>query len=256
LYCLQYLTLLICIVFLKVFSPFPEFDKDQQDQQAPPSSCIENLSTLLQSVLLSVDGNHMIQELKVSELVSVWAEMIAEWHAWEESEDLSIFEVIKEIVNIDRRYRLNNFVVKDMPPPPAPPVPERSIIEGIGAFISEAIKQYPSATFRACSCVHILLHCPTYSPETEGVRQSLAVAFSQATISRLIEVQSTTGAIWKPLLLAISSCYLCYPDIVESILEKGKRGGIRIWASALSHICNTSSEPGLTAESEMKLTGK
>ncbi|QCD80116.1 Armadillo-type fold [Vigna unguiculata] len=227
---------------------------DQQDQQAPPSSCIENLSTLLQSVLLSVDGNHMIQELKVSELVSVWAEMIAEWHAWEESEDLSIFEVIKEIVNIDRRYRLNNFVVKDMPPPPAPPVPERSIIEGIGAFISEAIKQYPSATFRACSCVHILLHCPTYSPETEGVRQSLAVAFSQATISRLIEVQSTTGAIWKPLLLAISSCYLCYPDIVESILEKGKRGGIRIWASALSHICNTSSEPGLTAESEMKLT--
>ncbi|XP_047169798.1 importin beta-like SAD2 isoform X1 [Vigna umbellata] len=232
----------------------PPCTLNQQDQQAPPSSCIENLSTLLQSVLLSIDGNHMIQELKVSELVSVWAEMIAEWHAWEESEDLSIFEVIKEIVNIDSRYRLNNFIVKDMPPAPAPPVPERSIVEGIGAFISEAIKQYPSATFRACSCVHILLHCPTYSPETECVRQSLAVAFSQAAISRLIEVQSTTGALWKPLLLAISSCYLCYPDIVEGILEKGKRGGITIWASALCDVCNRSSEPGLTAESEMKLT--
>ncbi|KAK7348003.1 hypothetical protein VNO80_22551 [Phaseolus coccineus] len=228
---------------------------DQEDeQQTPPSSCVENLSTLLQSVLLSIDGNHMIQELKVSELVSVWAEMIAEWHAWEEAEDLSIFEVIKEIVNIDRRYRLNNFIVKDMPPPPAPPVPERSIVEGIGAFITEAIKQYPSATFRACSCVHILLHCPTYSPETEGVGQSLAIAFSQAAFSRMLEVQSTPGALWKPLLLAISSCYLCYPDIVEGILEKGKHGGITIWASALCNVSSRSSEPGLTAESEMKLT--
>ncbi|KHN28171.1 hypothetical protein glysoja_023989 [Glycine soja] len=227
---------------------------DQQDQQAPSSSsCIEDLSTLLQSVLLSIDGNHMIQELKVSELVSVWSEMIAEWHAWEESEDLSIFEVIKEIVNLDCRYKLKNFVVKEMPPPPAPPVPERSIVEGIGAFISEAIKQYPSATLRACSCVHILLHCPTYSPETEGVKQSLAIVFSQAAFSRFIEVQSTPSALWKPLLLAISSCYLCYPDIVEGILEKGEHGGIKIWASALCHVSNRSFEPGLTAEAEMKL---
>lgn len=242
---------------VKVLLCFPEFDKDQQDQQAPSSSsCIEDLSTLLQSVLLSIDGNHMIQELKVSELLSVWSEMIAEWHAWEESEDLSIFEVIKEIVNLDCRYKLKNFVVKEMPPLPAPPVPERSIVEGIGAFISEAIKQYPSATLRACSCVHILLHCPTYSPETEGVKQSLAIVFSQAAFSRFIEVQSTPSALWKPLLLAISSCYLCYPDIVEGILEKGEHGGIKIWASALCHVSNRSFEPGLTAEAEMKLIGK
>ncbi|TKY54297.1 Importin beta SAD [Spatholobus suberectus] len=226
---------------------------DQEDQHSPPSSCIEDLSTLLHSVLLSIDGNHMIQELKVSELLSVWAEMIAEWHAWEESEDLSIFEVIKEIVNLDRRYRLKNFIAKEMPPPPAPPVPDCSIVEGIGAFISEAIKQYPSATLRACSCVHILLHCPTYSPETEGVKQSLAIAFSQAAFSRFIEVQSTPGPLWKPLLLAICSCYLCYPDIVEGILEKGEHGGITIWASALCHVSNGSFEPGLTAEAEMKL---
>ncbi|KAL9325705.1 hypothetical protein ACSQ67_006350 [Phaseolus vulgaris] len=193
------------------------------------------------SVLLSIDGNHMIQELKVSEMVSVWAEMIAEWHAWEESEDLSIFEA-------------EQLYCKRYATPPAPPVPERSIVEGIGAFITEAIKQYPSATFRACSCVHILLHCPTYSPETEGVRQSLAIAFSQAAFSRMLEVQSTPGALWKPLLLAISSCYLCYPDIVEGILEKGKHGGITIWASALCHVSSRSSEPGLTAELEMKLT--
>ncbi|KAL2338903.1 hypothetical protein Fmac_013349 [Flemingia macrophylla] len=226
---------------------------DQEDQQSPPSSCIEDLSTLLQSVLLSIEGNHMIYELKVSELLSVWAEVIAEWHAWEESEDLSIFEVIKEIVNLDRKYRLKNFIVKEMPPPPAPPVPERSILEGIGAFISEAIKQYPSATLRACSCVHILLHCPTFSLETEGVKQSLASAFSRAAFSRFMEVQNTLSSLWKPLLLAIASCYLCYPDIVEGILEKGAHGGITIWASALCHISNRSFEPGLMLEAEMKL---
>ncbi|KAK7264768.1 hypothetical protein RJT34_32378 [Clitoria ternatea] len=226
---------------------------DQQEQHSPPSSCIEDLSTLLQSVMLSIDGSHMIQELKVSELLSVWADMIAEWHAWEESEDLSIFDVIKEIVDLDRRYRLKNFVVKEMPPPPAPPVPERSIVEGIGTFIGAAVKQYPSATLRACSCVHILLHCPTYSHETEGVKQSLTIVFSQAAFSHFIEVQSTPGPLWKPLLLAISSCYLCYPDVVEGILEKVEQGGIMIWASALCHVSNRSFEPGLTTVSEMKL---
>ncbi|XP_027330151.1 importin beta-like SAD2 isoform X2 [Abrus precatorius] len=220
----------------------------------PPSSCIEDLTTLLQSVILSVDGNHMIEELKVSELLLVWAEMVAEWHAWEESEDLSIFDVIKEIVNLDCRYRLKNFIEKEVPPPPAPPVPERSIIEGIATFISEAIKQYHSATLRACSCVHLLLHCPTYSLETEGVKQSLAIAFSRAAFSRFLEVQKTPSSLWKPLLLAISSCYLCYPDIVDGILEKGEQGGIAIWASALCHVSNKSFEAGLTAESEMKLT--
>lgn len=198
----------------------------------------------------------MIQELKVSELLSVWAEMIAEWHAWEESEDLSIFDVIKETVSLNSRYGLKNFLVKDMPPPPAPPVPERSIVEGIGTFVSEAIKQYPSATLRACSCVHLLLHCPTYSLETEGVKQSLAIAFTSAAFSRFIEVQSTPDSLWKPILLAISSCYLCYPDIVEGILEKAEKGGVTIWASALCHVSNSSFEAGLTATSEMKLMGK
>lgn len=197
----------------------------------------------------------MVEELKVSELLSVWAEMIAEWHAWEESEDLSIFDVIKEVVNLDLRYGLKNFLVKDMPSPPAPPVPDRSIVEGIGAFIDEAIKQYPSATFRACSCVHILLHCPNYSRQTEGVKQSLAISFSRAAFCHFIEVRSKPGSLWKPLLLAISSCYLCYPDIVQGILEKGEEGGLAIWASALCHLSNSSFEAGLRAESEMKLIG-
>lgn len=231
------------------YDSYLESDKDQESQHSTPSSCIEDLSTLIRSIILSITGNHMIQELKVLELLSVWADVIAEWHAWEESEDLSIFDCIKEVVNLDQRYRLKNFLMKQMPSPPAPPVPERSIIESICAFISEAIMQYPSATWRACSCVHILLHCPTYSLETEDVKQSLVVAFSQAAFSRFREVRSKPCPLWKPLLLAISSCYLCYPDIVESILEKGEEGGLAIWASALCHVSNSS------FESDMKLIG-
>lgn len=207
--------------------------------------------------MLSIDENHMMEELRVSELLSVWAEMIAEWHAWEESEDLSIFDVIKEIVNLDSRYRLKNFLVKEFPQPPAPPVPQSSIVERIGTFVSEAIKQYPSATYRACSCVHILLHCPTYSHETEDVKQSLAIAFSQAAFSRFTDIRSTPDSLWKPLLLAISSCYLCYPEIIEGVMEKGEEGGIAIWASALLNISSSSFEAaGLTTESETKLIGK
>ncbi|CAJ2650143.1 importin beta-like SAD2 homolog [Trifolium pratense] len=232
----------------------PLSTQDQQDQNFPTSSCIEDLSTLLRSVMLSVDGNQLIQEFKVPELLSVWAEMIAEWHAWEESEDLSIFDVIKEIVNLDRSFRLKNFLVKEVPPPPAPPVPERSIVEGIATFVSEAINQYPSATYRACSCVHTLLHCPTYSIETEGVKQSLVVVFSRAAFCRFVEVRNTPNSLWKPLLLAISSCYLCYPEIVEGIMEKSVEGGVTMWASALCHVSSSSFEAaGLTTESETKL---
>ncbi|KAI4344725.1 hypothetical protein L6164_011919 [Bauhinia variegata] len=226
---------------------------DQQGKHSSPSSCIEDLSTLLWSIMQSVTASHLIQELKVLELLSVWANIIGEWHAWEESEDLLIFDCIKEIVNLDRKYRLENFMVKQMPAPPAPPVPERSIIESIGAFISEAILQYPSATWRACSCVHMLLHCLIYSLDAESVKQSLVVAFSQASFRRFGEVQSRPCSLWKPLLLAISSCYLCYPDIVERILEKGEDGGIKLWASALCHLSSSSFEAGLTAETEMKL---
>ncbi|XP_054821920.1 importin beta-like SAD2 homolog isoform X2 [Prosopis cineraria] len=226
---------------------------DQQGQRSTPLSCIEDLSTLLRFVMLSITGDHMIQELKVMELLSVWADVVAEWHAWEESEDLSIFYCIKEAVNLDQKYGLKKFLVKQMPSPPAPPVPERSVIESISAFISEAILQYPSAAWRACSCVHLILHCPTYSLETEGIKQSLAVAFSQAAFTRFREEQSKPCSLWKPLLLAISSCYLCYPDTVEGILEKGEEGGVAIWASALCHVSNSSFDAGLTAESDMKL---
>ncbi|KAK9289104.1 hypothetical protein L1049_017576 [Liquidambar formosana] len=206
-----------------------------EGEVSPPPSCIDDSSTLLRYIVRSVTGNNVILELKVSELLLVWADLIADWHAWEESEDLSIFDCIKEVVNLYRNFGLENFIERRMPSPPAPPVAQRSIIESIAVFVSKAISQYPSATWRSCLCVHILLHVPSYPFETVGVKQSLAITFSQAAFSRFREIRIKPCSLWKPLLLAISSCYLCYPDIVEGILEKDEDKGFTVWASALGN---------------------
>ena len=228
---------------------------DQEDDVSTPS-CIDDASTLLRSIMLSVTGSNAIQELKVSELLLVWADLIADWHAWEESEDMSVFDCIQEVVNLQKEYGLKEFIARLMPSPPNPPVPTRSIIEGIGAFVSEAISQYPSATWRACSCVHMLLHVPNYSFDTENVKQSLVIAFCGAAFSRFKEIQSKPSPLWKPLVLAITSCYLCYPEHVERILDKDEGRGFTTWVSALRYVCSSSYEPALTMESELRVIGK
>lgn len=225
------------------------------DLEASPS-CIDDSSALLRSVMRSVTTYNDLLELKVSALLVVWAELIANWHAWEELEDLSFFECIKEVVHLHRKFGLKDFFVKGLPSPPAPPVPQRSIIEGIGQFVSAAIIEYSSATWKASSCVHVLLHVPSYPSEVESIKQSLVVAFSEAAFSRFRAIRSKPCSMWKPLLLTVSSCYLCYPDIVERVLEKNERTGFTTWASALAFIGTSSFEHGPSTESEIKLTGQ
>uniref|UniRef100_A0A9I9DMS1 Importin beta-like SAD2 homolog n=1 Tax=Cucumis melo TaxID=3656 RepID=A0A9I9DMS1_CUCME len=228
-------------------------EMDDDREFLPPPSCIDHSSRLLQFIMLSVTESNTIEELKISELVSVWADIIADWHSWEESEDFSVFNCIMEVVRLNRKYALKNFFVKSAPSPPAPPVPRRSIVENIGAFINQAISKYTSATWKACSCIPMLLNVPNYSFEAEGVKESLVVTFSQTSFSRFREIQGQPSALWKPLLLSISTCYICHPDTVERILEKFDGGGFTVWVSALGYLCSSSFAPGLSAESEIKL---
>ncbi|CAL5415195.1 unnamed protein product [Camellia sinensis] len=220
----------------------------------PPPSCIDDSSALLRFIMQSVTEGNEVLKLKVSELLLVWADLIANWNAWEETEDLSIFNCIKDIVNLHQKFMLQNFMMGEMPPPPAPPVPRRSIIEGIATFVSEAFSQYPSATWRASSCVHLLLHVPSYTFEAEGIKQSLVIAFSHSAFSRFRDIRNKPSSLWKPLLLAVSSCYLCYPDVVEKILEKDEHEGFAVWASAVGLISSSTFEHGLSSESEIKLS--
>lgn len=231
--------------------PVQTMEEEEASDLLPAPSCINDASILLRSIMRSVTEANEVLDLKVAELLTVWANLIADWHAWEELEDLSIFDCIKEAVYLSKRCDLNNFY--KMTSPAVSPALQHSTIEGIAAFVSEAICQYPSATWRACSCVHLLLHVSNFSIENEGVKQSLVASFSQAAYSRFQEIQSKPSALWKPLVLAISSCYLCYPDLVEKLLDKDECKGFTGWVSALSCISTSSFEPGLSVESEIKL---
>ncbi|XP_048129255.1 importin beta-like SAD2 isoform X2 [Rhodamnia argentea] len=225
-----------------------------ESETSAPSSCVDHASTLLGSIMLSVTEINSILELKVSELLSVWAHLVADWHAWEESEDLSVFDCIKEVVRLSTEYELADFLSRRVPSPPAPPVPPLSIVEGIGAFVSEAITQYPSAMGRACSCVHMLLHAPSYSSETESVKQSLVIAFCQAASSSFYRIyRKQPSPLWKSLLLVIASCYLYCPDTVEEILTRNQDGGFAAWVSGLCSVASPSCTICLSGESEIKL---
>ncbi|XP_057524952.1 importin beta-like SAD2 homolog isoform X3 [Amaranthus tricolor] len=222
------------------------------NEETSLQSCIDGASTMFWFILCSSTSSDALLELKVPDLLSVWAEIIAEFHGWEEVEDLTIFDCIKEVVSLEKNLGLPKLFNKAMPSPPAPPVPEKSILDNIATFVCEAISQYPSAASRACACVHSLLHLPHYS-DKEEVRHSLIVAFSQAAASRFKEIQSKPCPLWKPLLLAVSSCYLYYPESVQTVLEKVQNGGFLVWVSAVNSISSTSFTPNTSTESELKL---
>lgn len=221
----------------------------------PPSSCVDDCSTLLGFILQGLTQADDLLKLKVSELMLVWSYLIADWHAWEEMEDLSTFNCIKKAVSLDKKFAVKNFLVGKLPLPPAPPVPQKSILEGIGAFITEAFSQYPSAVWRASSCVHILLHSPSYLPEGEGVKQSLVISLCQAAFSRFREIRNQFVPLWNPLLLAIASCYLCFPDIVEKIIEGIEHEGFTSFLSALAIISTSRFDHSLSSVAEIKLVG-
>ncbi|KAK9725349.1 hypothetical protein RND81_05G137800 [Saponaria officinalis] len=228
--------------------------KESEGDDSSSESCIDDASTLLWFIMRSTTDSNSVMELKVPELLSVWARLIANWHGWEEVEGLAIFDCIKEVVTMSMTHGLQNFLVTKMPSPPAPPVPQRSIIESIAAFVCEAISQYSSAVHRACICIHVLLHLPRYSSQTEEVKSSLVASFTHAAASRFRELQSKSCSLRKPLLLAISSCYLCNPDTVHTVLETINKDGFVVWMSALNSIPSGSFEENTLAESEIKLS--
>ncbi|XP_077240476.1 ARM repeat superfamily protein isoform X2 [Tasmannia lanceolata] len=219
----------------------------------PPPSCINEASALLGSIMRFIIETDTVLEPGIADLLVVWADLVADWDAWEEMEDLAIFDSIQEVVNLHKKCELKDFFVRRVPLPPAPPISQCSIVEGIASFVTEAISAYPSATWRACSCAHLLLHVPEFSFETENVKESLVIAFTRAAFSRFRQIRSKPVGLWKPLLLVISSCYLYYPDNVENILNKDEDGGLTIWARALAYISSSSFEQALSLESEIKL---
>lgn len=151
-----------------------------------------------------------------------------------------------KLLSISIKDLTSGFFVKMLPSQSADGS-QNSVIGRVSNFVTRAIAAYPSATWRACSCIHTLLHAPNLT---------LAVAFAQATFSHFKGLSDSPAGIWKPLLLAISSCYICYPDAIEQVLCKDDSNGYTIWASALAQVSSSSFTPCLSSESEIKLASK
>ncbi|KAG2564198.1 hypothetical protein PVAP13_8KG390800 [Panicum virgatum] len=218
----------------------------------PPPSCVNDASVLLEFVMRSVTCMEETARMKVFELVPIWADTIANWDSWEEMEDQGVFNTIKEAINFHQRFDLTGFFLK-MLPSQSENGSQSSVIGRVSNFVTRAIAAYPSATWRACSCIHTLLHAPNFSLGTEDARKAIAVSFAQAAFSHFKSISESPAGIWKPLLLAISSCYICYPDAIEQVLNNYDGNGYTIWASALAQVSSSSFSPGLSSESEIKL---
>lgn len=221
----------------------------------PPPSCVNDASVLLEFVMRSVTCMEEAASMKVFELVPIWADTIANWDSWEEMEDQGVFNTIKEAINFHQRFDLTGFFLK-MLPSQSENASLSSVIGRISNFVIRAISAYPSATWRACSCIHTLLHAPKFSLGTEDARKTIAVSFAQTAFSHFKSTSDSPAGIWKPLLLAISSCYICYPDAIEQVLNNYDGNGYAIFASALAQVSSSSFSPGLSSESEIKLAGK
>lgn len=165
-----------------------------------------------------------------------------------------MFDTIQDLINLHKKYGLRDFFSGSIPSPPAPPVPQCSILDCITSFVIEALSAHNTTVWRACLCFHVLLNMKSFSSEAESIRQKLVVSFCLKAYSRLMEIRSNPVALWKPLLLVTSSCYLCCPDVVENILMNVDKNAFISWAGTLGYLISNHS--GLfSSMQEVKLAG-
>ena len=72
----------------------------------PPPSCLCDASVLLAAILRYTQDSTAAASMKIEALVQVWANLVADWNAWEEDEDESVFDSIEEAVALQVRSNL------------------------------------------------------------------------------------------------------------------------------------------------------
>jgi hypothetical protein len=236
-----------------------------QTQATPPPSCLSDASVLLAATLRYTPDSTAATSMKVEPLLQVWANLVADWNAWEEEEDEAVFDSIEEAVALQGRCPMLHFTKSGIPPRPAPQVAQRSILECLVTFLTTAIESgYPTACWRACRCTHALLHVSQLSFEGEGTSNILVPRFCGVATHRFQQLTSVNVPLAKPLILLITMCFIILPEPVVKILsveedgssnvtEDGASQGLLTWAEALAGLAESASDPGLSLESEMKL---
>lgn len=71
----------------------------------PPPSCLSDASVLLAAILRYTQDSTAAVSMKVEPLLQVWANLVADWNAWEEEEDESVFDSIEEAVALQVSFK-------------------------------------------------------------------------------------------------------------------------------------------------------
>lgn len=67
---------------------------------SPPSSCLNETSALIVVMVKYATDAEKVVSWKIEELLYKWSDLIADWSAWEEEEDIAVFEAIREIISL------------------------------------------------------------------------------------------------------------------------------------------------------------
>ncbi|KAG0569597.1 hypothetical protein KC19_6G101400 [Ceratodon purpureus] len=229
----------------------------------PSPSCLSDASVLLAAILRHTQSLAEVVAMRIEPLLRVWANLVADWSAWEEREDESVFDSIDELIALQERCSIIQFSLTEITPPSAPQICQRSILDCVVTFLISAIESaYSAACWRACRNIHALLHATQFALEGELLMAILVPRFCEAAARRLQQLSSMTVPLAKPLILVIAVCFISLPEQVEKILclegdntlEDGSCQGLLTFAEALAGLAESEADPGLSLESELKIS--
>ncbi|KAF3778011.1 Importin beta-like SAD2-like protein [Nymphaea thermarum] len=79
------------------------------DISLPPSSCLDAVSSILGTLMKLIIDKSQLFHLRIEELLVIWSQLIAEWDAWEEMEDMAVFAAIEEVIVIVKNFTHASF---------------------------------------------------------------------------------------------------------------------------------------------------
>ncbi|KAL3688773.1 hypothetical protein R1sor_015082 [Riccia sorocarpa] len=226
---------------------------------SPPSMCLNDLSLVLAVVLKYTGSSKKVEALKIEALLQVWAELVAPWKAWEEKQDMAVFDVIDEAISLQSRCPFAQLGSTPRKSPQSTDLRTIVTVQGFVTFLSCCMESgCAAAASRACRRAHALLHICISSQE---ILENTVVCFTNSAIRRLRQLKrSLNTPLVKSLLLVIATCFVLLPTSVEQVLAQNmvtrsssNRNGFLRWGEAFAALAETGRTPGLSKRTELKL---
>ncbi|KAL2630742.1 hypothetical protein R1flu_015428 [Riccia fluitans] len=226
---------------------------------SPPPMCLNDLSMVLATVLKYTDSPKRVETLKVEALLQVWAELVAPWKAWEDKQDMAVFEVIDEAMSLQSRCPFAQLGSTPFKSLQSTDLRTIVTIQGFVTFLTCCMEcGCAAAASRACRRAHALLHICISSQE---ILENTVICFTNSAIKRLRQLKrSLSMPVVKSLLLVIATCFVLLPASVERVLAENmvsrsssNKNGFLRWGEAFAALAETGRTPGLCKRTELKL---